>query len=526
MPFSSNSGKTFIKSLDLSAKTILDVGAGCGTYRDMFPMLGLHWTALEVWQPYVEKYKLQDKYDELIVEDIRTWQPKQKYDICFCGDILEHMNEQEAVLVLNKLREIATTVIVSIPIGHYPQDEYDGNPYEVHVEDNWTHERFVKSFGEPYQYHLEKEIGVYIYKKIKIAVYAIAKNEEQFVERFCNSAKDADLILIADTGSTDSTVAKAYECGAQVNNIAVKPWRFDVARNTALSLVPSEYDICIALDLDEVLVPNWRTEVEKLWIANTTQMRYRLDFGSGITYYHDKIHARNGYRWVYPIHEYIEVDKRVKVKTAHTEMVLVEHKPDRTKSRSQYLDLLKMAVEEDPYTPRHVIYLAREHTYYGQWAEAIPLLEKYLKMPQATWIDERCYAMRLLGKANSILNKNSESLKWHRMAVIEDSHRRESWLDLAWQCQKMDFWPECYGAILSALAINAKKSDHMMDPNAWNYMPHEIASNAAWKLGLKEAARQHLEEALKLSPDEPRFLVNKEMMKANHDGANSNRSTA
>lgn len=44
---------------------------------------------------------------------------------------------------------------------------------------------------------------------MKIAVYAISKNEEQFVERFCNSAKDADLILIADTGSTDGTVEKA-----------------------------------------------------------------------------------------------------------------------------------------------------------------------------------------------------------------------------------------------------------------------------------------------------------------------------
>ena len=38
---------------------------------------------------------------------------------------------------------------------------------------------------------------------LKIAVYAISKNEEQFVKRFCVSAKDADLILIADTGSED-----------------------------------------------------------------------------------------------------------------------------------------------------------------------------------------------------------------------------------------------------------------------------------------------------------------------------------
>ena len=34
---------------------------------------------------------------------------------------------------------------------------------------------------------------------MKIAVYTIAKNEEQFVEAWYNSAKDANYLLIADT---------------------------------------------------------------------------------------------------------------------------------------------------------------------------------------------------------------------------------------------------------------------------------------------------------------------------------------
>jgi hypothetical protein len=38
-------------------------------------------------------------------------------------------------------------------------------------------------------------------KIMKIAVYTVALNEEQFVERWYNSAKDADYLLIADTGS-------------------------------------------------------------------------------------------------------------------------------------------------------------------------------------------------------------------------------------------------------------------------------------------------------------------------------------
>jgi len=57
--------------------------------------------------------------------------------------------------------------------------------------------------------------------KLKIAVYAISKNEEQFVQRFCDSAKDADLILIADTGSTDNTVELALQNGVKVYDITI-----------------------------------------------------------------------------------------------------------------------------------------------------------------------------------------------------------------------------------------------------------------------------------------------------------------
>ena len=56
---------------------------------------------------------------------------------------------------------------------------------------------------------------------MKIAIAAISKNEAQFVKRFCDSATDADLISICDTGSTDDTVKIAKECGADVHEICI-----------------------------------------------------------------------------------------------------------------------------------------------------------------------------------------------------------------------------------------------------------------------------------------------------------------
>ena len=42
--------------------------------------------------------------------------------------------------------------------------------------------------------------------KYKIAVYAIAKNEEKNVLEWYESMKEADEIVVLDTGSTDNTI--------------------------------------------------------------------------------------------------------------------------------------------------------------------------------------------------------------------------------------------------------------------------------------------------------------------------------
>ena len=128
---------------------------------------------------------------------------------------------------------------------------------------------------------------------MKIAVYAISKNEEQFVKRFCESAKDADLILIADTGSTDNTVSEAIKYGAIPFNICITPWRFDKAREAVLALIPRDIDVCISLDLDEVMEEGWRAEIERVWQSDTTRLRYKFDWGCGISFFYEKIFAHN-----------------------------------------------------------------------------------------------------------------------------------------------------------------------------------------------------------------------------------------
>ena len=94
--------------------------------------------------------------------------------------------------------------------------------------------------------------------KYKICVYAICKNEEQFVEKWVKSMSEADKIIVLDTGSTDKTVSKLKSAGATVYEERITPWRFDTARNRSLELVPDDIDICVCVDLDERFESGWR----------------------------------------------------------------------------------------------------------------------------------------------------------------------------------------------------------------------------------------------------------------------------
>jgi len=343
---------------------------------------------------------------------------------------------------------------------------------------------------------------------VKIAVYAISKNEGMFVQRFCESAKDADLILIADTGSTDKTVELARQHGATVHEICISPWRFDKARDAALALIPRDIDVCISLDLDEELQPGWREEIERVWKDDTTRLRYKFDWGMGIAFFYEKIHHRHGYHWHHPCHEYPVPDIRTKEVWAHTDMLLVVHKPDPTKSRGQYLDLLEVAVKEDPRCPRNAFYYARELTFYSKWNEALTALHKYLAMPEATWPNERCYAMRLISKSHMELGNVWEGLKWARLAVAEAPGTREPWVELAMATYRNNMWAESFSAAMSALGITNKEEVYTMDPSVWTEKPYDLASIAAWHLGLKERAVELCKKALEFNPTDTRLISN------------------
>ena len=343
---------------------------------------------------------------------------------------------------------------------------------------------------------------------MKIAVYAIAKNEEQFVKRFCDSAKDADLILIADTGSEDNTVKVAKKCGATVHSISINPWRFDAARNCALALLPADVDVCISMDLDETLLLGWREEIERLWVGETNRIQHLFDNGDKLVFSVSRVHARNGYVWKYPCHEYVTPDVRTKEVLVTSTFKMMLHAPDPKKSRGQYLPMLEMAVKEDPNCSRSQFYLAREYSFYSRFLECQEAFKKYLEMKTATWFVERSYAYRMIGSTEELLGNNGT--KWFYKSLSEDPAAREPWLELAFKAYKKQDWQQCYLNAKMAIELKEKSLWHTTDPKAWTWPAYDFAAIAAHHLGLKEESIVQGEEALKFDPTNERLIKNLE----------------
>lgn len=350
---------------------------------------------------------------------------------------------------------------------------------------------------------------------MKIVVYAICKNEIKFVDRWMDSMGEADEIVVLDTGSTDGTPARLRARGAQVSEAAVTPWRFDAARNRSLALVPEDADICVCTDLDEIFHPSWRAALEQAWTPEAQQARYRYtwsfqpDGSEGVVFWYEKIHSRHGWQWIHPVHEILaRTDGRQAVRQITVPGIQLDHHPDSSKSRSQYLPLLELSVQETPEDDRSMHYLGREYFFYGRWDDCIATLQRHLSMPAARWADERAASMRYIARALEQKGDTAAARNWLLRAIAEAPHLREPYSDLALLLYRQKDWPGVLYFTACALTIRERPQSYICEAAPWGSLPHDLRAVAWYHLGRLQEALAEAQTALALSPADQRLQNN------------------
>ena len=338
---------------------------------------------------------------------------------------------------------------------------------------------------------------------MKVSVYTIARNEEPFVERFMSCLKNEadDVYVLVDPTSTDRTVEALRDHGAIVETGLFRPWRFDTPRNASLAMVPMTTDVCVCIDLDEVLTEGWRKGIEAAWVPGTTRLRYpyawnhNADGTPATKFYYDKIHQRKNYRWVKPVHEILSIYDEVEVQ-AWTDSFMLHHWPDLTKSRGSYLPLLELAVKEEPHDDRSCHYLGREYMYYGMFEKAIVELKRHLLLPTATWASERAASMRFIARSLLALGQREEAKCWAFKAVAEAPADREPLYELAKVAYQLNDFELLFFAATKSLTTGEIGKTYISDPDAWGYLPHDYAALSAYNLSLSMKAVEHGQQAL------------------------------
>ena len=354
--------------------------------------------------------------------------------------------------------------------------------------------------------------------RYKVCVYAICKNEEKFVDRWMDSVSEADMVVVTDTGSTDSSVEKLRARGAVVYQEIVSPWRFDVARNTAMDHVPEDVDICVSSDIDEVFEPGWRQKLEEAWQPCYTRARYLFvwdhnsDGSPKKQFAMEKIHRRHGFRWVHPVHEVLEYSGPDEDRTVWIRGLVLHHYPDPTKKRTQYLPLLELSAQENPDDDRTMFWLGREYMYYGMYDKCIETLKRHLEMPSAKWDEERCASMRFIAKSYQAKGDRREAYKWLLRAIAECPRVREPYLQMARLGYLENNWPLVYVMTLRALQITVKSGSYLLEPDAWGYSLYDLAAIATYRLGLFEKSYEYAKTACEMEPNNERLKNNLELI--------------
>lgn len=260
---------------------------------------------------------------------------------------------------------------------------------------------------------------------LRISVVMICKNEEVVLARCLESVKEADEIIICDTGSTDGTVAVARQYTDKVFSDYVWEDHFAKARNHALAKATGDW--ILSIDADEYLTCPFsavRDAARQAFMAVNVKMT--AEYGPSSIFWFPRLFRRSeNIWWEGAVHNHLSVMGEDVGAVSITFGYSPAHGQDPLRS----LRILEKAVADNPECVRERFYLGREYFYRGMYDKALPMFGRYVQ--QSRFLAEKAEAFLTMARAYWELHMPDDARDALAQALLIDSNWSEACLFMA-----------------------------------------------------------------------------------------------
>ncbi|MGG1397250.1 glycosyltransferase family 2 protein [Bacillus salipaludis] len=350
---------------------------------------------------------------------------------------------------------------------------------------------------------------------ITISLCMIVKNEEEVLDQCLKSVSDlCDEIIIVDTGSMDKTkeIAKKY-----TDKIFNFKWGddFSAARNFAFSLAKMDY--LLWLDADDILLEEDQKKFKDLKMnldsnVDAVSMKYIINFdeyGNPSFFYrrHRLVKRNNHFKWVGPVHEYLEVSGRI----FSSDIAVVHRKGDKratNHSTGRNLTIYEKRIKNgEDFSPRDLFYYANELKDHKQFKKAIIYYTEFLDTKKG-WIEDNIRACLYMAESYAMLGEKDKEMESLLKTLAYDIPRPESCCRIGDHFKlKKDFHTAIFWY---KMAIQNKiQNPQGFQKEAYStWYPHLSLCVCYWEAGCVTKSIEHNEMAKQYRPNDSQVLFN------------------
>jgi glycosyltransferase involved in cell wall biosynthesis len=320
----------------------------------------------------------------------------------------------------------------------------------------------------------------------RLCLNMIVKDEELILERALRAAAPhLSCYVIADTGSTDSTVAiiesVMAEYGVPGTVVHTTFRNFEQARNEALDAARASdmaYDYVLFCDADMELVvePGAFEETLDAEVYMLTQRNPSSELG----YDNVRLLRRDVPGWYVGVtHEYLDAGKRPHPLFAGAHFIDHAAGSSRTVKYQRDINLLTQALRDDPENSRYLFYLAQSYRDAGDEAGAIKTYHRRVEM--GGWDEEVWYSLLQIAVLSERLQRDyAIVLESYLKAYQFRPRRAEPLMHLARLHRDRGDWAlaELFGA--KAVAIPRPADILFVDESTYNWRSQDEYSIALY----------------------------------------------